>query len=118
MSERFAEWELDVMEAIAQESLERMQEREWVRYPDRFKEKCVADLQREFREHPKERSSLMHHARRLEIGPGRIPHPPRLAELGLDDYEPCSPEEACVQIAEIMRRLRPSPLEAALERAR
>lgn len=118
MSDRFAEWEIEVLDALAQESLERLQEKEWVKFPERFKEKCIADLQREMREHPKERSSLMAHARRLNVGPGKLRHPPRLAALGLDDYEPASPETAQAHIAGIMDRLRPSPLAAALERTK
>lgn len=120
MSERFAEWELEVITALAHESLEKLRTKEWVKFPERFVEKFEHDTQDYLRskEGQRERSALLAHAKRLNLGPGRQPHLPLVDDLHLDDHEIAAPEVREAWSSEIMRRLRPSPLEAALERTR
>lgn len=99
----FAEWELLTISALAAEALARLWEKQWVSQPERFVERFEADTQLRLREHPKERSSLVAHARRLEIGPHRTMHPPRLRREVVD----VAPREVAARYCgEIIARLR------------
>lgn len=118
MSERFKDWELEVITALAHESLEKLRAKEWVKFPERFVEKFEHDTQDYLRskEGRRERSALMAHAKRMNIGPGRQPHLPRVDALHLDDHVVAPVETAQAWTSEIMRRLRPSALDQALQR--
>jgi hypothetical protein len=80
-------WEIQTIEALSFEALEKAGRHEFVRYPERFRETFVADLQRDALKETGVRFQIARAADRLSIG---IRHPRPVAEVLELDYEVAS----------------------------
>jgi hypothetical protein len=81
---RLAKWELETIDALASEDLDRASAREYVQHPERWLERFTADTQRRCLENAKERKRLVRQAERLGIGNAR---PPLVAELHVEPHD-------------------------------
>lgn len=84
LNPRLARWELDTIDALGQEDLDKASAREYVQFPDRFVSRFVTDTQKRCLENAKERKRLVRQAERLGIG---NPQPLRIAELHVEPHD-------------------------------
>lgn len=92
MIERLHDWEIQTIEALAYEALDKASRNEFVRFPDRFRETFTADLQRDALEQRSVRTNVARQADRMGIG---VQHPPHISSLAAgDEYEVATKETA------------------------
>lgn len=89
MNPRLAKWEIETIEALAQEDLTRLSAKEYVQFPERLTETFIATTQERVLTDAKERKRLVAQADRLGIGFRR---PPKVAELQTEPYDVASHE--------------------------
>jgi hypothetical protein len=88
---RLAKWELETIDALASESLDKASRTEFIEHEDRFIDRFVTQLQARCLENTRERKRLVAQADRLGIG---LAHPPKVAELQTEPYDVASKETA------------------------
>lgn len=84
MTANLKDWEVQTIDALAHEALEREETRTEIRMPARWLEKAITERQQDARTNKAYRSQLERHASRLGIG---ARHPKHIDQLGLDEYE-------------------------------
>lgn len=89
MNPRLAKWEIETIEALARENLEKANRTAYIEHEESFTSRFITKLQTRCLTDATERKRLVQQADRLGVG---VKHPPHITELKTDPYDVASTE--------------------------